>query len=121
MSRMSTLKQYKIALLGIAIVVALFIWWGLRGSPQDVPLLTTEALGGATGIEKELVETLITVQSISLTGTIFSDPAFRSLGDFGREIIPEPMGRRDPFAPLAPGDLDENAESEVPAQLFRAR
>jgi len=37
------------------------------------------------------------MRSIRLDSSIFENPAFASLRDFGREIIPEPVGRTNPF------------------------
>lgn len=102
---MAFLKKNKIIIIIVAVIVAGFAWYAFSdrgGAPP--PLLNTQAVGpSTTAAEKTLVETLVTLRAITLSGTIFSDPAFQSLQDFGTQIVPEPVGRRDPFAPL-----DEN-------------
>jgi hypothetical protein len=51
-------------------------------------------------IEYELVSELLRLNSIKLDNRIFTDVAFQSLEDFGQELIPEPIGRVNPFAPV---------------------
>lgn len=86
-------------LVAVVIVVA---WYFLRdaGGVQEESLLATESFAGASGADKDLVATLLQLRTVSLEGTIFSDPVFQSLKDFGSQIIPEPVGRRNPFEPL---------------------
>lgn len=93
------------ALIALGIVVAIGAWWGLGGGgPSDDELLATESASDENSIgDKDLVDTLLALRSVSLSGTILSDPAFLSLKDFGTEIVPEPVGRPNPFAPLSPG------------------
>jgi hypothetical protein len=51
-------------------------------------------------IEYELVSELLRLNSIKLDNRIFTDVAFQSLEDFGQELVPEPIGRVNPFAPV---------------------
>ena len=44
--------------------------------------------------------TLQSIHSIKLDNSIFTDPVFVSLTDFGVTIPPENVGRPDPFVPL---------------------
>lgn len=61
-------------------------------------ILAQEGIENVQG--KEILNLLADLRNISLDGTIFSDPVFRSLEDFSREIQPQPKGRQNPFAPL---------------------
>jgi len=110
------------ALIVLGIVVAAAAWWGLKGGEPSEPLLTTESAVDESGIgDKDLVETLLTLRAVSLSGTILSDPAFLSLKDFGTEIVAEPVGRPNPFAPLSPGAVapaPASAPATRGAQLF---
>ena len=86
--------------IGIAVVaLAGIAWWGMSGGGATAPLLTTDT--PTTASDVELVTTLLTLRAVTLNGTIFTDPAFMSLKDFGKEIVPEPVGRPNPFAPLS--------------------
>ena len=51
-------------------------------------------------VDSDVVTILLQLRAVSLSGTIFSDAAFTSLKDFGSQIVPEPVGRANPFAPL---------------------
>lgn len=85
---------------GIAIAVVGLVWYGMS-SKEDAALLTTTDVSGSSSVaERELIDTLLTLRAVSLDGVIFLNPAFLSLRDFGTQIIPEPTGRRNPFAPL---------------------
>ncbi|MBI2611108.1 hypothetical protein HYW60_04240 [Candidatus Kaiserbacteria bacterium] len=98
---MQLFSQYKWYLLvGASVLVAIGAWWFLSDAPQEGELLTTEAAGGGS-VDKELVGTLLQLRAVSLSGTVFSDPAFQLLQDFGTQIIPEPVGRPNPFAPTS--------------------
>lgn len=109
-------KQNKILFLVVGVVIAGFVWYGLSGtsSSQSGDLLSTtgnSTTGGETSAaERELLNTLLTLRTIRLEGQIFNDPAFRSLRDFGTEIVAEPIGRENPFAPLS-----NDVNTEAPA------
>lgn len=92
-------------LLSIALVVALVgaAWYGLTQNAAPTPVLTSvTATGSPTqeSADQELVSTLLTLRAVTLSGTIFQDPAFVTLRDFGTTIVAEPIGRQNPFAPL---------------------
>lgn len=98
---MQLFSQYKLYIfLGVAVLLAIGAWWLLSDTSQDDALITTKNVQGVA-VDKELVGTLLQLRSISLSGTIFSDPAFQQLQDFGTQIIPEPVGRPNPFAPTS--------------------
>jgi hypothetical protein len=94
----------KIAVGGLAFVIAVVAWYVLRdaGGAQENFLLTENVAEG-TEADRDLVATLLQLRTVSLSGTIFSDPIFQTLQDFGSQIIPEPVGRPNPFAPLGGG------------------
>ncbi|MBI4093621.1 hypothetical protein HY417_01535 [Candidatus Kaiserbacteria bacterium] len=96
---MQFFSQYKLYLfLGVAVVIAIGAWFVLSEPSQEE--LTTTSVNGS-GVDKDLVGTLLQLRTVSLSGTVFSDPAFQSLQDFGTQIIPEPVGRPNPFAPAS--------------------
>jgi hypothetical protein len=96
---MDFLKQYQTAILFLAIVLALFGAYQFFVATPDVPALTvTETPGG--GIDQDLVALLFELKSIRLDNALFEDPLFSSLQDFGQDLVAEPVGRNNPFAPL---------------------
>jgi hypothetical protein len=112
---MHWIKQHTMLFGIIVLVVAAAIWYGMSGGgAQPEQLLTTDVVGDTGSpsedtADRELVETLLTLRNITLTGKIFSDPAFTSLQDFGTTIVAEPVGRDNPFAPLNARQSSTNA------------
>ncbi len=99
---MQTLAQHKLVLIGISILVAFGVWYGLSTAPSSTSDLETTVVAESGSLaDSGLVATLLTFRAVKLDGTILSDPAFMSLKDFSTEIVPEPIGRDNPFAPLS--------------------
>lgn len=94
---MKYILRHKVVIALVAVLLIGFIWYG--SSDESSSPLTTEDTD-ANNPGREIVTKLLALQVVTLTGTIFSDPAFRGLKDFSTQIIPEEMGRPDPFAPL---------------------
>ncbi len=98
--------QKHLVIVGVLVVIIVCgVWYGMSGggaAPEDLLTIETVDTGSpsANSEDQELVETLLTLRAITLSGTIFEDPAFKSLLDFGTTIIPEPVGRPNPFAPI---------------------
>ncbi len=93
-----TLKKILYALLAI---VALFAIYKFFFAKDEAPALSTETVANlppeAGG---DLLSLLLELRSLTLTGNILSDPTFATLQDFTISIPPEPVGRRNPFAPI---------------------
>lgn len=99
---MGFLKKHKILLLVGVLVLAGGAWFAMSGgTPQEAVLTTSTPEAGAAGsTQRQLLSTLNDLRTIRLGGEILNDPSFMSLRDFGTEIVTEPIGRRNPFAPL---------------------
>lgn len=84
----------------VGVILLVVAWYLFGGSkPKGGELVTTTVISEENSVEGNIVDTLLTLRAVSLSGTIFSDPAFSSLNDFGTQIVPEPVGRPNPFAP----------------------
>lgn len=92
-------NKFLTVLLGAAIFAA-GGWYVFLRDTSDAPLVQTQDLTATTAADKEVVETLLQLRAITLSGTILSDPAFVRLKDTGTQIVPEPVGRSNPFLPL---------------------
>lgn len=66
---------------------------------SDVALIGDAAPTELT-VDRELLTLLGSIKQISLDGTVFENPIFKSLEDFSKPLSPEPIGRPNPFAPL---------------------
>ena len=97
---MSFFSKYKtIILVGVLVVLAFIAYSYFFASPQQQSLTVTAATSTAA-VDQDLITLLTTLKSIRLDAAIFSDPAFQSLQDFSQALVPEPVGRTNPFAPL---------------------
>lgn len=97
---MSFFQNKAVILILGSVAVAFFTWYIFLRDTKAAPLLTTDDLTVSTGADREVVETLLQLRAITLSGTILTDPAFLQLTDTGTQIIPEPVGRINPFLPL---------------------
>ncbi|MEK9153898.1 MAG: hypothetical protein AAB798_00335 [Patescibacteria group bacterium] len=105
-------KNKTVIIIVSGVLVAIGIWLGLRGDTPSDSLITTQASSNVSPEDRSLVDTLLQLRAVSLSGTIFSDPAFVSLRDFGTQIIPEPIGRANPFAPVSLNLIAAKAKSQ---------
>lgn len=96
---MAILKSKLMILILAGVVLAGVVWYSFMRD-KSTQLLQTQDLTVSTGADSDVVNVLLQLRAVSLSGTIFTDPAFQSLQDFGSQIVPEPVGRQNPFAPL---------------------
>lgn len=94
------LKKNKIILIIVVVIVAAFMWFGLAEQKPTNNLLSSEVRSNSSPADQETLRVLLDMRSIRLDSSIFENPAFASLRDFGKDIIPEPVGRNNPFAPV---------------------
>lgn len=107
-------SQHKILVVIAGVAIAGGVWYGL--SPSSAPAaspLTSEEVGPG----QEVVETLRRLDAVKLDGTLFTEPAFSALKDFSTQIIPESVGRPNPFAPLST-NAQATASTTKAAQIF---
>lgn len=116
---MDFIFRHKIILLILILVVAGFFWYS-SSSEAPANILTKVGTDSSNTADKGLVETLLTLRAVSLSGTILSDPSFRRLRDFSTPITQEPAGRVDPFAPFSGPLAPQAASSSKGTQLFKA-
>lgn len=101
-------------LIGIILIVVLgAVWYALSsGSGTDAAIEVTD--GGVlvategdpeAGADPDVLKLLLDMRAIKLDGRLFKAPAFRALQDTGKQILAEPKGRQNPFAPVG-GDGD---------------
>jgi hypothetical protein len=97
---MSIISKYKTTILvGILVIVAFIVYsYFFTGAPPQA--LTVTAATSTAEVDQDLIALLTTLKSIKLDAAIFSDPTFQSLQDFSQALVPEPVGRQNPFAPL---------------------
>jgi hypothetical protein len=97
---MSFITRYR-TWIGVVlfVIVAFFVYsYFFTGAPQ--PVLTSAPASTNAQVDADLIALLATLHSITLDDSIFHDPTFMSLKDFSQTLVPEPVGRTNPFAPL---------------------
>lgn len=97
---LAILKQNKILFIVLAVVIVLFVGYAMSDKTPEPGPLQKQSASGSSDVEQEILQLLMDVQSIRLDSSIFQDPAFATLRDFSREIVQEPSGRENPFAPV---------------------
>lgn len=99
---MDFIQRYSSVLSGIALIAVLYGGYVLFFAPPSEPALTATA--AVTAEDQELITLLLSLKNIRLDESLFSDPLFLALKDFGQELVAEPVGRTNPFAPLTGGE-----------------
>ena len=98
---MDFLKKYSTALMFIGIVAVLYGGYVFFIAEPAEPVLTVTETGASP--DQDLIALLFELKSIRLDSSLFGDPLFRALKDFGQDLVSEPIGRNNPFAPLGAG------------------
>lgn len=97
---MTILKRYQNIILGVVLIALAFTVYSYFFTGNTAPILGTEAVTPTTAVDQDLISLLFELKGITLDDSIFADPTFRSLQDFSQALVPEPIGRHNPFAPL---------------------
>lgn len=82
----------------LLLLVAGYFMFFSGGSSGSATLSSTDT---SSPVSADLLVTLQNLHTIKLDNTIFTDPVFVSLTDFGVTIPPENIGRRNPFLPFS--------------------
>lgn len=92
-------KRFVSVALGAIAIIAGLSWYLFYDAPAEPDGVVTEI--GISPLEKtvgkDMLATLSKMKTTALDDSIFDDPVFRSLKDFGVEIASQPVGRRNPF------------------------
>ena len=96
---MQFLKQNKLLSLGglVVLLAALMYFMFFAGDTPEGEVVTQSE---SDSVSRELIITLSNLNTIRLDDSIFKDSVFMSLSDFGVQIPPQNVGRRNPFAPI---------------------
>ncbi len=85
----------------ILLLVALAGYWYATRDKSSDELLTSQDAGSETkSVDSDLLAALRELRKLRLDDSIFSDPVWLSLHDFGKTLAPQQSFRPNPFAPL---------------------
>ncbi len=109
----SKIKNIIIFAVIIIVVIAAYFFFTNKKTPAlpslsgsaGAPIENTPAVSDQNAIDatsgQEFLATLLSIKNITLNDHIFSDPAFKTLNDSTKELVPEGNeGRPNPFAPI---------------------
>jgi len=98
-------KYKNIIIVFVIIALGLIAYSFLRPDPTVESLLeTTERQDGAQVLGDEITSAIGQINSLKLDRAIFDDPILKRLIDHSKPILPEPVGRKNPFAPIGGDD-----------------
>jgi hypothetical protein len=114
---MDWILKHKLLSILFAVAVAFTAWYFLSGSSAPQPVLSTAANAQAPEGTQAMVQSLLSLQSVTLNDSLFSSPSFQALKDFTTPITSEPVGRNDPFAPVGAsgGSAATDTNANTPA------
>lgn len=103
---MASFKKYKTIFLVIIAVVVTGVAYNMffkKENNRNLLVSDTGLIGSdsqASLVGDDLLTLLLDIRSVKLDDDIFSRESFKSLEDFSQSITPEPVGRKNPFAPV---------------------
>lgn len=106
--------KHKLMAVVLVVAIAGVGWFFLAGSSEPEAVLTTEA-PSVPPEAQQLIASLNALSAVTLDGSIFASPAFQALRDFSTPITTEPVGRKNPFAPLSASEIASGG-SALPAR-----
>ena len=96
---------FRLLIIALAVAAAFFVYrfFFVAGAPAEAPgvesLIVPAGLEAEPRADDEFFKLLNRLQGIELDAEIvFNHPVWESLENFRRELVPEPRGRRNPFA-----------------------
>ncbi|MCA9356459.1 hypothetical protein H6790_02645 [Candidatus Nomurabacteria bacterium] len=93
-------------IIGTVIFILLVIAWRVFTGSQNSPEELVRSSGGNTltdiggsSVEDTFVDTLLNVSTITIDTSLWSEKAYSNLRDFSVILIPESVGRDNPYLP----------------------
>lgn len=96
---MDFLKKNMVPIVGgVLLLAGIYVYVTYFSGTSTSATLTQS--DSSVALSQNLLVTLQNLHTIKLDNSIFTDPAYQSLTDFGVVIPRQEPGRRNPFAPL---------------------
>lgn len=93
-------SKNKILAIGL-LVVAVVGYYIFRSSQPPEEALTSVTSGAPATIGQEIIIELNRLKALrNIKDDIFKDPKFTSLQDFTQTVVPQSVGRSNPFSPV---------------------
>ena len=104
---------------GVLLLAGIYVYEAYFAGPATSATLTQS--DSSVALTQSLLVTLQNLHTIKLDNSIFSDPAYQSLTDFGVVIPAQTPGRRNPFAPLAGAAVPASGAGTVTIPLPKTK
>lgn len=105
-------QKLKVPMIIIAILIGGYIVYStFMKEEASTTLLKKEMTASAGSPEQSLLPLLLKIQNVTLDEKLFLDPVFRALVDRSQNIIPESIGKPNPFSGTISGGVSSNVES----------
>ena len=109
---MDFLKKNMVPIVGgVLLLAGIYVYMTYFSSPSSATVTSSDS---NLALSQNLLVTLQNLHTIKLDGSVFSEPAFQSLTDFGVTIPPEAVGRRNPFVPISSGVVQTSGTVTIP-------
>ena len=93
-------SELKNIIIFVAILAGLYFAYTFFFKDNSAPVSTISPAGAGGDVGSSILPVLLQLKTIKLDQSVFSDPVFKSLQNFGRELPREDTGRPNPFAPV---------------------
>ena len=91
-------KSFKITIIIVLVLIVVFGYWQYSSKNETADGNKNETQDSKKlGEESKIISTLERLKKIEINADFFNDNVLKSLSDFSRELIPEPVGRMNPF------------------------
>ena len=107
-------KYKNIIIIAVIIGIGLIAYSFLKPDPTAETLLeTTQRQDSAQVLGDEITSAISQINSLKLDRTVLDDPIVKKLIDHSKPILPEPVGRKNPFAPIGANSSVNGATSSA--------
>mgnify|MGYP001008770089 CR=1 FL=1 len=108
-------QKYKKPIIILAAIIALFVLYSTFLKKEEEPVIgAVSSTKGLSAENSELIMLLSELRSIHLDRDFFRNETFLTLFDFTVKLIPEPVSRQNPFAPIgSDGDIPQTQNDDV--------
>ncbi|HEY4512469.1 MAG TPA: hypothetical protein VJH63_02290 [Candidatus Paceibacterota bacterium] len=107
-------QKLKLPLIVLAVLFAGFIIYN-SFIKKSAPTALLQKDSIASSPEQNFLPILLKIQGVNLDERLFLDPVFRALVDWSQPIVPEGVGKNNPFS----GSLSSTVRSSVESLGFK--
>ena len=103
-------QKLKLPVIGLVVLLVGFVMYReFASEPESNAIITST--NEEAGPERDFLPILLQIQSVNFDERLFTDAVFRALVDFSQPIVPEPVGKPNPFGGAITGSVNSSVES----------